>query len=58
MSQPALIEDALWLLDMGESPEQVARRLDRTTQAMSMAFRRAEMPDVAQRFDHKRRAAA
>lgn len=36
----ALVEDATWLLDAGESPEDVCRRLDTTIAALCKAFAR------------------
>lgn len=40
----ARVEDAIWLLDMGEQPEQVAARLGVTLSALEMSLRRHGQP--------------
>lgn len=50
-----IVEDVEDLLGMGESVEQVPRRLGRTLAAVEIALRRAGRPDLAMRFDRVRK---
>lgn len=45
----ALMEDADWLLDAGESPEDVCRRLGVTLGALDVTYRRLGRRDARQR---------
>lgn len=45
-----IVEDVEDLLDMGESVEQIPRRLGRTVAAVEIALRRAQRPDLARPF--------
>ena len=47
----AWIADVEWLLDAGESVQQVAARLDRTLGAVAKRLRRNGRPDLANRFE-------
>lgn len=49
------VEDVEDLLGMGESVEQIPRRMGRTLGAVEIALRRAGRPDLATRFDRVRK---
>ncbi len=50
-----IAEDVEFLLGMGESVEQIARRLGRTVGAVEIALRRARRADLARAFDRIRK---
>lgn len=56
---PAVVEDALWLLEQGESPHEAARRVGLSIGALEVALRRAGRPrgDVQAAVSRERRAA-
>lgn len=54
-SRDYIVEDVEDLLGMGESVEQIPRRLGRTVAAMEIALRRGRRPDLSRAFDRLRK---